>query len=138
MHPQYKSEKAGDCVSCGMRLEPVYGDDPSSLSNPGKSVSSPPPGMVEFTPEKQRIIGVQVREVERSSGTHTIRTVGRVAVDDTKIYRMNAAVDGWIREIFPNSVGSLVKKDQPLVSFYSPEFLGPEQAYLYALGAMDR
>jgi RND family efflux transporter MFP subunit len=51
---------------------------------------------------------------------------------------LNAAVDGWIRETLGNSTGSLVKKGEPLAAFYSPEFLGAEQAYLYSLGALDR
>jgi hypothetical protein len=46
--------------------------------------------------------------------------------------------DGFLYNMVRNIVGSLVKKDEVLASFYSPEFLGAQQAYLYALGAMDR
>lgn len=68
----------------------------------------------------------------------TRRLSGRVLPDDTRTYRLNMAVDGWVQEIFPVTAGSVVRKNQPLLSYYSPEFLGAIQAYFYALGAMDR
>jgi hypothetical protein len=30
-----------------------------------------------------------------------------VAADETRIYRINASVDGWIQKALPNTVGSL-------------------------------
>jgi len=96
------------------------------------------PGTVHVSPERQQIFGIQVGTAGRSTETHLLRLVGRVAADETRVYRINAAVDGWIRKAFNNSTGSLVEKDEPLASYYSPEFLSAEHAYLYALGAMDR
>ena len=61
--------------------------------------------------------------------------MGRVAADETRTYRINAAVDGWIREIHNDTTGSLVKKNEVLSTFYSPEFLSATQAYIYALGS---
>jgi hypothetical protein len=45
---------------------------------------------------------------------------------------------GWIRQISSAATGSLVRKDEILASYYSPEILGPQQAHLYALEALDR
>ncbi len=138
MHPAYKSDKPGIAPDCGMQLEPVYaGGDPATPGSEN-ALASMPAGTVHVSPEQQQLIGVRVGLAERTSGTHTIRVLGRVVVDETRVYRLNAAVDGWIREILPNTVGSLVRKDEPLASFYSPEFLPAQQAYLYALGALDR
>ena len=96
------------------------------------------PGVVEVSPEKQQIMGVQVTAVRKAPGSHVLRILGRVAVDETRTYRINSAVDGWIREIYDNSTGSVVKENEILASFYSPEFLGAQQAYIYALGSLDR
>ena len=38
MHPQYRSDKPGDCLSCGMRLEAVYAD---GQTGGGANESSP-------------------------------------------------------------------------------------------------
>ncbi len=100
--------------------------------------SSLPPGTVKIMPEKQQFIGLRIGQVEKTSVNHVIRTLGRVAADETRIYRVNASVDGWVRETYNNSTGSLVKKDEILATFYSPEFLGAEQAYIYALSSLGR
>ncbi len=138
MHPQYISEKPGACPSCGMRLVPVYADEGTGDSPADERVSRTVPGAIHISPEKQQIIGVQTGRVEKTSSTRTIRVLGRVAVDDTRVYRVNAATGGWIQDIYPNTVGSLVRKNQPLASFYSLDFVRPVQAYLFAMGAIDR
>ena len=114
---------------------------PDKSSNPGKtedSVSSGPPGTVRISPQRQQLIGVRVAFVERKGGIHTFRVLGRIAVDETRIYRINATVDGWITKTLPNSSGTFVQKNQTLASFYSPEFLAAGQALLFALSSMDR
>ncbi len=99
---------------------------------------SPAPGAVEITPKRQQLIGLKVAAVEKKSVVHTIRILGRVAADETRIYRINSFIDGWIQEAPYNTVGSFVKKGEVLATFYSPQFLDAEQAYIYALGAVDR
>jgi RND family efflux transporter MFP subunit len=132
MHPAYKSDKAGIAPDCGMQLEPVY---EGGSAGTGKVL---PAGAAKVSPERRQMIGVKVGAVEKAGGTRTIRTLGRVAADETRVYRLNSASDGWMREISPVTAGSLVRKDRTLASYYAPEFLGAQQAYLYALGAMDR
>ena len=68
---------------------------------------------------------------------HFIRTVGRVAPDEKRVYRLVAGTDGWIRETYNNDTGTLVKKDERLASFYSPLFRAAQLAYLSILGAGD-
>ena len=96
------------------------------------------PGAVKISAGRQQLIGVRVAEVEKKPVTHSLRLLGRVAADETRIFRINAAVDGWIQKAFPNTVGSLVKKDEALSTYYSPQLLDAQQSYIYALGAMDR
>jgi len=103
-----------------------------------EDMASSPPGSVQISDTKQQVAGIRVTTVKKVAESHTLRILGRVAADETRVYRINAAVDGWIREIADNSTGSLVRKDQILATFYSSEFLGAQQAYLYALGSMDR
>lgn len=133
MHPAYHSEKPGDCPSCGMRLEPVYGQqqDVGASSTGG-------PGLISVNPKHQQAIGVQVGHAERKPVTHLIRTSGRVATDETRIYRITAATSGWIEQAMPNSVGSQVRKDELLGTFYAREFLSAQQSFFYALDALDR
>ena len=89
---------------------------------------------VRISPEKQQLIGVRVEPVEKASAPLTIRVLGKVAADETRIYQINAYTDGWIRKVSPISTGSLVKKNELLAQFYTPEFYTAQQAYLSILG----
>ena len=133
MNPAHTSPEPG-LAPCGMKMEPVYADREGQEVPPANL----PPGAVKVTPEKQQLIGVRLGVVEKAPFTHTLRALGRVAVDETRIYRLNAFVDGWVLKVFNNSTGSLVMKDEPLASFYSRDFITAEQAYFYALGTLDR
>jgi membrane fusion protein, copper/silver efflux system len=104
----------------------------------GNDTSSMPPGTVKITPEKQQIIGVKVGIVEKKAMTHTLRVLGRVSADETRIYRVIASADGWILETFNNPTGALVKKDEVLASYYTPELLAAERAYLNYLDGIYR
>ena len=138
MHPAYRSDQAGDCPSCGMRLEPVYNGGAGSLHDEGPFSTAGTSRLVNVSPERQQAIGVQVGHAERKPVTQVIRTSGRVAADETRIYRITAATSGWVEQALPNSVGSLVRKDELLGTFYAREFLSAQQSYFYALDARDR
>jgi RND family efflux transporter MFP subunit len=97
------------------------------------TLSSLPPGTVKISPEKQQVIGVRVVTVEKAPWTHTLRVLGRVAPDETRIFKVKAAVDGIILEVYPSTTGSMVKKGQELASYYSPDIYAAEQAYLLAM-----
>jgi len=97
--------------------------------------SSMPPGTVSITPEKQQVIGVRTGVVGKAAVEHFIRTVGRVAPDEKRVYRLVAGVDGWIRETYSNDTGTLVKEDERLASFYSPQFRAAQLAYLSLLSS---
>src|SRR5512137_2852902 len=126
MNPAHTSEKPGK-APCGMDMEPVYAD--SLPLSTGASAAPPglPQGTIKVSPEKQHI-GVSLATVEKKRLSHNVRLLGRVATDETRIYRINATVDGWITKTLPLSAGSRVKRDETLAQFYSPEFLGAGQA----------
>lgn len=107
-------------------------------ANPPGSSASTSPGAINISPEQQQLIGVRVSPVEKAPGTHTLRIFGRVAPDETRIYKLNAGVDGFIREVSAVTTGSLVKKNQWLATFSAPESRSPIQAYLVTLNVLDR
>ncbi len=84
-------------------------------------------------------MGVRLGTAERTAEPQTLRLLGRVAPDETRIYTITAASDGWITQSSPrNATGNLVRKGETLASFYSPEFLATQQAYLFSLGSPSR
>jgi RND family efflux transporter MFP subunit len=97
--------------------------------------SSLPPGTVRVTPDKQQMVGVRTGVVEKAAVEHFVRTVGWVAADEKRVYRLVAGTDGWIRETYNNDTGTLVEEDERLASFYSPLFRTTQYNYLSVLGS---
>jgi membrane fusion protein, copper/silver efflux system len=135
----------------GSRLFPKASKTEGSNSSPSVSRASEnpspeseldegsqPPGIVKISPEKQQLSGIKVATVAGAPWSGTLRVLGRVAPDETRIFRINAATDGWVKKIEPVTTGSLVKKDELLASFYAPEFFSAMKAYLYGLRSSDR
>jgi RND family efflux transporter MFP subunit len=135
MHPAYTSDKPGIAADCGMELVPVYED--GGMGGTGGAAGMPP-GRVNVLPEKQQLLGVRVHPVEKASATQTLRILGRVAPDETRTYKINAGIEGFIREVSAVTTGSQVKKDQQLATFSAPNSIQIIQQYILVLGAVDR
>ena len=135
MNPAHTSDQPG-LAPCGMPMEPVYADD--ETSGAGNIPRFMPPGTAKITPEKQQMIGVRVEKVEVTSHGHALRRLGRVSVDENRIYRMIAGTEGWVWEVQGSTTGSLVQKDQlmALINIYSTDFYTLQQQYLAYAGRL--
>src|SRR5215475_9209720 len=139
MHPAYRSDKPGVAPDCGMTLEPVYADDRSAAKpvftdGPQRSM---PPGAIRISPARQQLIGVKFATVEAGGGTRAIRTVGKVSVDETRVGHVHTRIEGWIEKVFVDFTGDTVKKDEPMLTIYSPEMLASQEELLLAARARD-
>ncbi len=134
MHPAYKSDKPGIAPDCGMQLEPVYADAAPAEDN---GSSCPNPGAVKIRAGKQQLSGVRVSEVRKASASQTLRLFGRVAPEEHRVYRINAGIEGFIKDVSAPTTGSLVKKDQLLATFSAPMATMTIQTYILNLGAED-
>jgi RND family efflux transporter MFP subunit len=134
MHPAYKSDKPGIAPDCGMQLEPVYADG----QMPEAGASPRPAGAVDIGFEKQQLLGVRVAEVKKAPSTHRVRLFGRIVPDETRVYVLNAALEGSVRDVSAVTTGSRVKKGQWLASVFSAESRTPLQAYITALDVQDQ
>jgi Cu(I)/Ag(I) efflux system membrane fusion protein len=131
MHPAYRSDKPGVAPDCGMQLEPVYADGVGKAP-PLEPTPPLPGGAVRIDGATRRLMGIRLGSVERSGATRTIRVVGRVVPEDTRQYRVNSGVDGFVRETLNDSVGTQVRKDQKLASYYAPDFAAAASGFLAA------
>jgi Cu(I)/Ag(I) efflux system membrane fusion protein len=104
--------------------EAKTGAEPSKL--PGYST-------VTITPERQQLIGVRIGEVKRDKLLMSIRAVGIIEPDQTRLARIQTRVSGWVTKLYVDFVGKHVEKGEPLLEIYSPELLASQEAYLIAL-----
>lgn len=87
----------------------------------------------KISPEKQQLIGVQYGTVEYQTVSKSLRAVGKVAFDETRMSRVNPKIEGWIENVYVDFTGKLVRKGQPLLSIYSPDLVSTQEEYLLAI-----
>jgi multidrug efflux pump subunit AcrA (membrane-fusion protein) len=118
MHPDYHSDHPRDCPICGMALEEVRAEGTPGGDTAGRTL---PPGGVQVSAEQQQAIGIRLGVVSRSADTRRLRTTGRVVADENTTYPIVAATSGWIRTVENVTTGDVVKKEQVLASFVTPD-----------------
>jgi membrane fusion protein, copper/silver efflux system len=133
MHPAYQSDQPGIAPDCGMRLEPVYADEAHTAIAQAGMRDAPDAVMIDSP--AQQLGGVRVTSVEKTAGTRTIRIPGRVVADETRLYRVTAGVDGFVRDTHDDTVGSHVRNGQRLASIYSPDYVSAIGGYVSAASA---
>ena len=118
----------------GMDYVPVYAEEAK------ETASSSVPGLaaIQLTQEGIRLAGVQTAPAVEESLAHTIRTVGTVTADETRIRHFHTRVTGFVTKLYVNFTGEFVKKGQPVLSLYSPELLASQQELLRARDAQRR
>ncbi len=105
----------------------------------GTSEPSQIPGYatVLLSPERQQLIGVRRGKVVRGKLLMTVRAVGIIEPDQTRLARIQTRISGWITKVFVNYVGQTVQKGDPLLEIYSPDLLSTQEEYLIALDSGD-
>ena len=91
---------------------------------------------VMVSPRKQQLIGVKTEKAQVRPLTHTIRTVGLVEVDETKLRHVHTKLEGWVQKLYVKFTGEEVRKGQKLFEIYSPELVSTQEEYLLALKAV--
>ena len=119
------SSKTGDAAA--MPGMPMPDQNPKLAAGANSGI-----GQIYIAPERQQLIGVKSGSAEMQSLTKEIRTVGRVANDETRITHIHTKVSGFIEEVFADYVGKPVKAGDPLFTIYSPDLVATQQDYLLA------
>ena len=105
---------------------------------PAEQSTAPSGPTVLISPERQQLIGVRTAPVAYRTLDTTIRTVGILAYDETRVTQVNTKVAGWIERVYVDFVGKPVRRGEPLFSVYSPDLVATQNEYLLALKARDQ
>jgi Cu(I)/Ag(I) efflux system membrane fusion protein len=115
----------------GMDYLPVYQDELSG--------SAPVEGLaaVAIDPARQQLIGLRTVEATVGPISRSLRTSGRVAVDETRVHHLNVKFSGFAEHVHADFMGRAVKRGEPLFSIYSPELLAAQDELVLALNTRD-
>lgn len=109
----------------GMDYIPVYAEDEAD--------SDAPAGTVKIDATTVQNIGVRTAVAEEGPLSRTVRAVGRVDFDETRLARIYPKIDGWVETLRVDKSGAQVKKNDVLLSIYSPQLVASQEEYLLAM-----
>jgi Cu(I)/Ag(I) efflux system membrane fusion protein len=102
------------------------------MGTPGTPSAVPGHAEVTLPSEVQQRIGVTVGKVEEARLRMSVRTVGIIKPDETKLAEVHLKTEGWVHKLFVDFTGQHVRKGDPLLSIYSPQFVTTQEEYLNA------
>lgn len=118
MHPHIRRPGPGKCPICAMDLIPVGSGGASPDDGPRTLVMS----------ESARALAdIQTTRVERRFPEVTVRLVGQLDYDETRLRSLTARFPARIDELFVNFTGVTVAKGEHLARIYSPELISAHQ-----------
>jgi Cu(I)/Ag(I) efflux system membrane fusion protein len=118
MIPGPKFDKPGKSPFMDMELVPVYAGEAGDE------------GKVSISPRTVQNLGIRTMQVSEGEMEMGVETVGAVAVDERTITAVQSRVNGYIEKLHVRAQYDPVRRGQPLVDIYAPDWLSAEQEYL--------
>jgi RND family efflux transporter MFP subunit len=106
---------------------PAEGHDHSAMAA-GTDEAQP----VSLSGDAGNRIGVTYATVTKGYLPRTVRTVGFVTYDETRLTTVNLKIDGWIERLLVDFTGAPVRAGQPLMEVYSPGLVTAQEELLLA------
>ncbi len=127
MDPQIRMPQKGQCPICGMDLIEVFSDGRESSGR----------RLVVNARDRERM-RIRTAPVERRFAEATIRLVGRITYDETRLAHVTAWVPGRIDQLFVDYTGVTVRQGDHMVYLYSPELYSAQEELLQAKRAIGQ
>ncbi|MBI4484812.1 MAG: efflux RND transporter periplasmic adaptor subunit [Acidobacteria bacterium] len=129
----------GQALSTAPQPAPTTGEEPNGgmagMEMGGAEKPAADKGGVYISPARQQLIGVRTAELQARTLDATIRTVGTLAYDETRVTEIHPKISGWVERVFVDFVGKPVRRGEPLLTIYSPDLVATQNEYLLALKA---
>lgn len=133
MHPQIISDKPGSCPICGMDLVPVESIGKKESKDEVEGLSK-----VFVSDQQAKMLGLTYEKSEKREIKKEIITSATIVQDETRLYKINTKISGWVEKLFVNQTGQYVRKGQPLMEVYSPEILSAKEEYISILKSLEK
>lgn len=123
MHPQIRLPHPGKCPICSMDLVPVQN---------AKAGESLKPNQIRLSKDAVELANIQTSPVTRGYAERSIRMVGKLDYDETRVAYITAWVPGRLDKLFVDYTGARVMKGEHMVHMYSPELIAAQEELLQA------
>ena len=95
-------------------------------------------GSVKISTAKVQKLGVRSEAAALRDLSRPVRAVGRVEVDERRMFAVAPKFEGWIELLHANATGQPVGRGQPLFEVYSPELVSAQREYQVAARGVDK
>jgi RND family efflux transporter MFP subunit len=92
---------------------------------------------VEMDDDLARRVGVTFATAELRPLERTLRSVGMVAYDETRLADVSPKISGWVEKLHVDFTGAVVLEGQPLLDVYSPLLVSAQEELLLARRLTD-
>lgn len=120
MVPGQKFDRPGKSPYMDMPLVPVYADGAVEQ------------GTVSISPQVQQNLGVRTAEVTLTRLAPAVEAVGSVAYNERAVALVQARSNGFVERLHVRAPLDPVRKGQPLVELYVPEWVAAQEEFLAA------
>jgi len=117
MHPQIQQPDPGKCPICGMDLIEL-------VDNSGADDG---PRTLSMSESSRALAAIETTEVRREFPVATIRLVGKLDYDETRMKSLTARFPARVDELFVNYTGVGIEAGEHLARVYSPELLSAQR-----------
>ncbi len=115
------SHEPGRCPVCGMELvEAASGGGGDGIS-------------VTIESAARRVVGIQTATSRLGEVHRTIRTIGSIDFDESRLSTISAYIDGRLEELYADYVGVKVTEGDDLALIYSPRLYSAQTEYITSL-----
>ena len=121
MAPTKKFDKPGKSPFMDMQLVPVYADGANGAGDEGK---------VTINPRVQQNLGIRTAEVVKGSLASAFVAAGSVAYNERDVAVVQARSNGFVEKLYVRAPLDPVKKGQPLLNLYVPDWIAAQEEYL--------
>ena len=115
------STEPGRCPVCAMELVEAT----SSGGGDGKSVT--------IEAAARRLVGIQTAVSNMEHVSRTIRTIGSIDFDESRLSTISAYTDGRLEEMYADYVGVRVSEGDNLALIYSPQLYSAQTEFVTSL-----
>ncbi len=123
MHPSVHAKHPGKCPICGMTLIPLESG----------SAKADGPRTLRLEDGQKALAGIRTAPVVRKELAHTVRLVGKLAVDETALATLSAWVGGRLDRLFVDYTGLTVRADDHMAEIYSPQLFHAQEELIVAV-----
>lgn len=133
MQPGTHFDHPGKSPSMNMEMVPKYADETAPEGSPAAAGAT-----VELSPREVSAAGVATAEVKAAPLYRTVRAVGTLGTDETKLVHIAARVAGRLDRLYLDFTGETVRRGDPLYAIYSPDLMASGREYALALESLAR